>query len=128
VAKKKSIAIVFLKIADRKRYVGLWSELESNYTRGQDQYPPALTGAHSLLLNYKPPPSQQQMRCDRHAHQDEEGSGLTFLQNATPVPRMDGATLDRIKCYNCNTLGHYVSVCPKDRNEQAKVQMLQVAP
>jgi hypothetical protein len=32
VAKKKSVAIGFLKRANRKRYGGLWSELENNYT------------------------------------------------------------------------------------------------
>jgi hypothetical protein len=56
VAKKKSVAIGFLKRADRKRYGGLWSDLENTYTRGQDRYPTDLTGAYNLLLNYKPPP------------------------------------------------------------------------
>jgi hypothetical protein len=41
---------------------------------------------------------------------------------------MDGPTHDMIKCYNCNTLGHYTSVCPKDGNEHGGVQMLLVAP
>jgi hypothetical protein len=44
------------------------------------------------------------------------------------VPGTDGTTHDRIKCYNCNTLGHYASVCPKEADEQGGVQMLQVAP
>ena len=35
-AKKKSIAIGFLKRADRKRYGGLWSSLENDYTLGVD--------------------------------------------------------------------------------------------
>jgi hypothetical protein len=47
-AKKKSTAIAFLKRADRKRYGGLWSELENNYTRGQDHYPDDLTGAYTI--------------------------------------------------------------------------------
>jgi hypothetical protein len=55
-AKKKSVAIGFLKRADRKRYGGLWSDLENQYTRGTGDYPPNLTGAYNLLLNYKPPP------------------------------------------------------------------------
>jgi hypothetical protein len=38
-AKKKSVAIVFFKRADRKRYGGLWSALENQYTRGTDDYP-----------------------------------------------------------------------------------------
>jgi hypothetical protein len=128
VAKKKSVAIGFLKRAGRKRYGGLWSDLENTYTRGQDYYPNDLTGAYNLLLNYKPPPSHQPTRRDRHAHDDEEVSGLTFLQNTPPVPGTDGTTHERIKCYNCNTLGHYASACPKEEDEQGGVQMLQVAP
>jgi hypothetical protein len=44
-AKRKSVAIAFLKRADRKRYGGLWSELENSFTRGNDHYPSNLTGA-----------------------------------------------------------------------------------
>jgi hypothetical protein len=54
-AKKKSIAIGFLKRADRRRYAGLWSDLENLFTRGIDQYPTDRTSAYNLLLNYKPP-------------------------------------------------------------------------
>jgi hypothetical protein len=56
-AKKKSIAIGFLKRANRRRYTGLWSDLENLFTRGTDQYPTDLTSAYNLLLNYKPPPN-----------------------------------------------------------------------
>jgi hypothetical protein len=35
-AKNKSIAVGFLKRADRKWYGGLWSDLENLYTQGQD--------------------------------------------------------------------------------------------
>jgi hypothetical protein len=62
-AKLQSVAIGFLKRADRRRYGGLWSDLENNYTRGVDQYPADLTGAYNLMLNYKPAPGQRQQRC-----------------------------------------------------------------
>lgn len=55
IAKKRSLAIRFLKKADRKRYGGLWSDLENQFSRGQDHYPEDLTAAYNLLLNYKPP-------------------------------------------------------------------------
>jgi hypothetical protein len=38
-AKKKSTAIAFLKQAGRKRYGGLWSDLEIQFTPRQDHYP-----------------------------------------------------------------------------------------
>jgi hypothetical protein len=55
-AKHQSVAIGFLKRADKRRYGGLWSELENNFTRGLDHYPPDLTNAYNLLLNYKAAP------------------------------------------------------------------------
>jgi hypothetical protein len=57
--KNKSIAVGFLKRADRKRYGGLWSDLENLYTRGQDHYPTDLTSTYNMLLNYKAPPTAQ---------------------------------------------------------------------
>jgi hypothetical protein len=56
-AKNKSVAIGFLKRADRQRYDGLWSDLENLFTRGLDHYPTDLTSAYNLLLNYRPPPT-----------------------------------------------------------------------
>jgi hypothetical protein len=84
-AKKKSVAIGFLKRVDRKRYGGLWSDLENLYSRGEDQYPTDLTGAYNLLLNYKAPLPQAYGRRDGHVNRDEEEvSGITFLQNSAP--------------------------------------------
>ena len=100
------VAIAFLKGSDQKRYGGLWSELKNNYTRGQDHYPTNLTGAYNLLLNYKPPPTQTRTaRRQRPAHENEESTGVSFLQNGAPVPGTDGVTHVRVKCYNCNTHG-----------------------
>jgi hypothetical protein len=50
---------------------------------------------------------------------------MSFLRNGTPTPGTDGATHERIKCYNCNTYGHYASACPTDVQEGH--QMLQMA-
>jgi hypothetical protein len=108
-AKKKSVAIVFLKRADRKRYGGLWSELENSFTRGNDHYPSDLTGAYNLLLNYKAPPTHG--RHDGHTR-DDEVSGITFLQNSPAVPGTNGTVYERVKCFNCQGFGHYASSCP----------------
>jgi len=51
-ARYRSIAVAFLKRADRKAYGDLWTELENQHTRGDDQYPIDLTAAYNLLLNY----------------------------------------------------------------------------
>jgi hypothetical protein len=59
-ARKKSIAIGFLKRAGKTRYGGLWIELNNQFTCGQDHYPNNLMGAYNLLLNSKAPSSWQQ--------------------------------------------------------------------
>lgn len=54
-ATKQSVAVAFMKRADRNKYGNLWSNLESNFTRGHDNYPTNLTTVYNLLLNYVPP-------------------------------------------------------------------------
>jgi hypothetical protein len=86
-------------------------------------------GAYNLLPKYNSSsPSHQHARCKRHVHENKEVGGLMFLQNAVPMSGTDGVMHDQIKCYNCNTFGHYASVCPQGNHEQDGVQMLQVAP
>jgi hypothetical protein len=127
-AKKKSVAIAFLKLADRKRYDGLWSELENSYTRRQDHYPSDLMGVYNLLLNYKVPPMQPHGRREQHAAKDNDMSGLTFLQSGVPVAGTDGTLHACITCYHCQALGHYASKCPLAKSKEEGMQMLQVGP
>ena len=52
-ARNRSLAVSFLKRADKVRYGALWTDLENQYTRGTDQYPKDLTAAYNMLLNYR---------------------------------------------------------------------------
>jgi hypothetical protein len=52
-ARNRTLALSFLKRADKTRYGSLWTELENQYTRGTDQYPKDITAAYNMLLNYK---------------------------------------------------------------------------
>ena len=52
-ARNRSLALSFLKRADKSRYGTLWTDLENHYTRGTDQYPKDLTAAYNMLLNYR---------------------------------------------------------------------------
>jgi hypothetical protein len=126
-AKRKQIAIAFLKRAETKRYGGLWSELENLYTRGQDHYPEDLTSAYNLLVNYKPAPATNQPRRERTTSNrpEEDVSGMSFLQDGAAVAGTDGVVHELIKCYNCNTQGHYASSCPTEVQEGH--QMLQLS-
>ena len=113
-AKKKCIAIAFLKRADRKLYGGLWSELENNFSRSFDQYPLDLTAAFNLLLNYKQSPAIQQKWRDREPNAaNEEVGAVAFLQHGTAKPGTDGALHKDIKCFHCNKMGHYANACPQ---------------
>lgn len=47
-----------------------------------------LTSAHTMLLNYKAPNQQREGRHNNHEN-DNAISGVTFLQNAEPVPGLD---------------------------------------
>jgi hypothetical protein len=122
-AKLQTIAIGFMKRADKQRYGGLWSELENNFTRGQDHYPADLTNAYNLLLNYKAAPGPGQRPPRRDQTDDEETTGVSFLQDGSLIPGTDGETHHNIKCFNCNKKGHYASSCP----EAEGVQLLQMA-
>jgi hypothetical protein len=124
-ARLKVIAIGFMKRADKKRYGALWSDLENQFTRGVDQYPKDLVGAYAMLLNYKPPPVQHnQPRRDRE--QDDDVTGLSFLQSAQLIPGDDGETHNGIKCFGCNKYGHFANHCP-DNEPSGAVQLLQIA-
>lgn len=54
IARNKTIAMAFLKRADRRRFGTLWTDLENNFSRGLDQYPADLTEAYGLLVSFRP--------------------------------------------------------------------------
>ena len=123
-AKPKSIAISFLKRADRERCGGLWSKLENQFTRGLDHYPEDIVGAYDLYLNYKPPPKQHQQR--QHNEETDDVSALNFLQNAVPTPETNGITHPSIKGFNCNVKGHYVPMHDDPRLTRARARRIVV--
>jgi hypothetical protein len=92
----------FMKRADKRRYGGLWSDLENSFSRGQDHYPSDLTGAYNLLLNYKAPAPPVLRRHEREQGNDEQDA-LSFLQEGeSNIPGNEGVTHDNIKCFKCN--------------------------
>ena len=130
-SRNKAVALAFLRQADRKRFGALWADLENQFSRGNDQYPTDLTAAYSMLVNYKPAPSQHKERThgpppatatDTAPPPDE--TGLTFAQTTTAIPGSDGLTHAHITCFECQGIGHYASACPK----RADVQLLQAQP
>jgi hypothetical protein len=122
-AKLQTIAIGFMKRADKRRYGGLWSKLENNFTRGQDHYPADFTNAYNLLLNYKAALGPRQCPPRRDQTDDEETTGVSFLQDSSLIPSTNGKRHLALKCFNCNKKGHYAGSCP----DAEGVPLLQMA-
>ena len=117
-ARNRSLALSFMKRADKTRYGTLWTDLENQYTRGTDQYPKDLTAAYNMLLNYRRQSNgneRQRQRLFTEGEQDEDvQTEMSFLQNQTAVMGTDGVTHERVKCFSCNRKGHYANECPDD--------------
>ena len=118
-ASERTLALAFLKRADRR-------------TRGNDQYPIALTAAYSLLVNFKPPVRETQAR--RHIPRNPESSsatadkdGMTFVQAGEIIAGFDDITRDTVLCFLCRNKGHYADKCPNGRHAATSdaVQLLQ---
>jgi len=95
-ARNRTLALAFLKGADRRLYGNLWVELENQFTRQHDQYPIDITAAYNMLLNYKSTAPVQ------GTDEGEALGGLSFVQRGgVTVPGSDGITHARITCYAC---------------------------
>jgi hypothetical protein len=55
VAKEKYLAVTMVTTADKSRYTKLCEELENDFTKGNNNWPVAVTEAYNLLVNYKQP-------------------------------------------------------------------------
>jgi len=82
IARDRTLALAFLKQADRRRFGTLWADIENQFSRGNDQYPIDLTAAYSLLVNFKPPKREEPRRNTRSQETAvEEEDGMTFVQS-----------------------------------------------
>ena len=73
-----------------------------------------------MLLNYKSAPSIKIQPAE--TDQEEVTTTLTFTQTIAPLPGTNGSTHANIKCFNCNSMGHYSGSCPC---EEGGIYMLQ---
>jgi len=80
IARDRTLALAFLKRADRCHFGTLWADLENQFSRGNDQYPTNLTAAYSLLVNFKPPKRDEPRRNPRSQEPAVgEEDGITFM-------------------------------------------------
>jgi hypothetical protein len=100
----------------------LIEEIENNYLKGNDDYPKTLTEAYNLLVNYKNYGNQTNKK--RTGGLDQVAFVTTRKRVRTDEDGnvIEGRDKSRIKCFECNQMGHYRNECPKHRENPQTVQ------
>jgi hypothetical protein len=120
ISREKTLAHMFLRHSNPKRFVSLLTDLDNHYSRGNNQFPVTLQAAYTMLAEYKTPKAvanRQHFTSDstssttgnastqvtkENANQSSTNDGIIFTQttDAATVP------LSSVKCYKCNKHGH----------------------
>jgi hypothetical protein len=119
-AKELVLATAFVLQCDRRRYGKLLEELENDFTKGHNNYPPDMVKAYQLLNEYK------QWRPNSNVPQSE---GVAFAQKGDKSEGSPEWAAGKT-CYECGKKGHIKPHCPllkkkkgenneKDAEEQA---------
>jgi hypothetical protein len=107
IVRDRTLALAFLKCADRRCFGTLWADLENQFSRGNDQYPTNLTASYSLFVNFKPP-KRDKPRWNPRSQEPavEEEDGMTFVQAGEVIAGADGVTHTHVTCFRCEHKGH----------------------
>jgi len=117
IARDRTLALAFLKRANRPRFGTLWADLKNQFSQGNHQYPTNLIAAFSLLVNFKPPKWDEPSWNPRSQEPAvEEEDGMTFVQAGEVIAGADGVTHTRVTCFRCEHKGHYADKCPNGPN------------
>jgi hypothetical protein len=127
-------AVVFLECADSNRYMTLWQTLRNEALIGQDNYPRTMTKTYDILTKYKTTPRPRHDDGGRGAGRgggrrgrgdNDRKSGRSFLQNSTPqgttVTGNDGRSFLEVRCYRCQSNGHYSGICPSTTSQHLQI-------
>ena len=98
-ARDNVLSMIFLAGADKKRYGVMLEELNNSYLAKKDNYPTSVEDVVMLLSHY-----QGHQFGVRNVMDDNTGLESSFAQ----LNRMS-----KLRCYECNELGHVRSNCPK---------------
>lgn len=100
-AKELCLATAFVLQCNKRRYGKLLKELENDFTKGHNNYPPDMVKAYQLLNEYK------HWKPAMTAPQSE---GMAFAQKGKQNDNQEWAA-DKV-CYECGEKGHIKPNCP----------------
>jgi hypothetical protein len=107
----QTLAMMYLRTVDQKKYNDLWIGLQNQHSRGNPQYPKDLSAAYSMVAAHKSKHQTRQPRGYKPSTHKADATGLLFLQSSG-TPGTDGLTHGGITCFKCNKKGHYITACP----------------
>ena len=127
---ERLFAFIYLENADQAKYGSILTNLNSQKSLGNDQYPRTITETNNVLSNHKFDPSRVRNSSDRQQKGKEKKDGSTDEDDekvTLSFTQLEG------KCYCCGKPGHKSPDCRQknkiDRDDwainKAKVQMLQ---
>jgi hypothetical protein len=134
-AKEQCLAMSFLARSDKARYGQKIEDLENDFLQGQDNYPKTISGAYSLLINWKQEHHARTMRILSSSsdgvnfanvdieNENESGTALT-TDGANAAAGNAVSDKSNIKCYRCKKMGHYSNECTIPDKRQTAEQML----
>ena len=125
---EKFKAAIFLRRSDDVRYKDLINDLKSGSHLGRDEYPITAASCFDLLNRHSG--ELDKYKKNNRQNSNNGRTGAMFAQRGTnnndennnverqsqnsgePVAGTDGRLLPSIKCYNCQSMGHYAGQCP----------------
>jgi hypothetical protein len=107
IARDKYLSAAYIAASDKTRYGKLLEDLENDFTKGTSNYPVNITSAYSLVVNNK-----NYLKAGGRLINDTEGVSFANV-GRRQVDR------SKVKCYNCNVLGHYANECTEEKADKA---------
>jgi hypothetical protein len=123
-SRNRFLAFAFLQGSDKSRFGELVIELENQHTYGNDNFPPNLTMAYNLLINYR---SMHKKKQD-HKHEEKKDSEFAFNIKGVEAGVKCNSKGVPLKCYRCGG-AHYTNDpdCPKAPDKIGQVKTYSAA-
>ena len=108
--KEKFLSFCLIAKADPVRYGDLKTNLENEYTKGNNQYPTTLTKALQLLTNYKSD--------KKKFNKNNNKNNVSFAQRGGKNKKYDDSWHKDAMCNHCGKKGHIKPNCPDLKDDE----------